>query len=60
MTRPSSATNEAGAMCTPWLVAYFLEALGGGVWLVDIVVLPKVLCLIFNWWASTNSWVFLY
>jgi hypothetical protein len=29
MTRPSSATYAAGAICTPWLMAYFLGALRG-------------------------------
>jgi hypothetical protein len=28
MTRPSSATYAAGAMCTPWLMAYSLGVLG--------------------------------
>ena len=38
LTSPSSATYAAGAMCTPCLIVYSLEALG--VWLVDIVLLP--------------------
>jgi hypothetical protein len=39
MTRPSSATYAAGAICSPLLKTLSLGVLGG-VWMVDIVVLP--------------------